>query len=1446
MTMTSGHPKRHRGSFDKQQEKFHINTYKSDGVPASTKKEAPAAAARMLIQMVVRLYYKHRSSNTISNNSKQSFLPRKLDNEWTDAKGVDEEDSRAFSEIESLGLFHALWQRCVQLDQCCLGDNKKEMERQLLLKPSFDSGYTPLHQAIYHGDLVQILLILRCASGTDRMTRRPMDLLYSYNYPQGSGTNIASATGTTSTKTTTNINHTTSDTELFAPTATKTTGNNNSTILQDITTAKDYEGLTPAALLANLQRRELAACRSFLLTALQRQQQQNRATADAARSRSRSNSLFEELSDITHDNNDQGDGDGHGHEFALSSNDQIDENDRMVTTYGCEVVTFGRAHHCALGVVASNRGSTPGGNATVSQDSSSKQHPQRVQAFAQDIVGRTGSAIAVASATFHTLTLTRSGELYAFGLGKSGRLGTGDEKPRATPVRVMGPLSTQTVVAVAAAENHSLCVTSNGHVYAFGSNRFGQLGMASNANETSASRCLPRRVNELKHVFLTSVAAGLSHSVALSNNGEVYVWGDNSAGQLGMHSRGGGGSSGGGGNDNAHHKPQRVEALWRHTPYGPKIAISIAASEESILVITSGSGQKGLPINSVYVWGNGNHVPFKVQFGSQSSTGRAINPVAVSCARYHKVVVTSEGEVYTWGLHADSLGTNSRSSRNRSVSDADKCDDFNPTGAISSSALSLPQLVTGMLPENGGGNVVAVSASENHTAVVTEDGHLWTWGDTNKKYVLGHEGVRWQPVPKRVPGVHRAVAVSAAKEHTVLLIGASFPPVPTGQSGKNGSVPSLETIAASAIARHCDLFNVLPILITAERTQTTLLLEYCKHFVRLNCDGILNVGQKSAIDCYLNEQLDGCSLMTSRQENYRDERYQPIVRDVVIAGRRDAMEFGHERLGCSESWLQACELLLRQPVISDMVARYELNLTDTFRASFAIPSKAVATDQRRPRQNSVSSERCDELTTAMDLSSIVLAESKLASLNKEARAVRKRLSQIAKIESCDNMSTCVTAEQQHKIARGPQLKLNLLQLDDAILIVHAAIRHLGFIETKAKLANMCDYEDVSKDEEAKDEIAPSEESCSPMISIKTSQLRCNSPMISIKTSQLRCEICKITCPDETSHALHISGRKHRNRLSQVIEEDKRQTAATIIEDQRRALLMLSMAHPVASLVEPVHSPWGKATSKPKYSLPPPPHPIVDIVTQPLPRKKNLLDIMEEESRQASVLLVPSMEPKKLLLQLPPGSAPPLKSPPWVKSTYASSIPTSSPVQSQASCPFAPQNSPFLLGDFIKQQSPSREVTITRPSLGWSSPRPTFQMEERSFREIQEQELDFETKKDQSFSPNGKWFIERRERAGSLTNIQCETYKTDEKQRLVDEQIAIERQIEIETEARKNAEATRLNQKKRAKAKNKSGKGLDQNTDSHCLNSRNSIKPKGQHRFKQILNEKGSISNKDID
>jgi alpha-tubulin suppressor-like RCC1 family protein len=157
--------------------------------------------------------------------------------------------------------------------------------------------------------------------------------------------------------------------------------------------------------------------------------------------------------------------------------------------------------------------------------------------------GEGGPVTQIAGGAYHTLALTSTGQLYAFGDNAWGQLGTatndnGPNSPRPlppnpTPMLVTLPDEMGPVARIAAGAWFSLVVTSTGQLYAFGENRFGQLGNPTNnqteeANPTPALVTLPGASGPV-----TQVAAGFSHSLALTSTGQLYAFGENSCGQLG-------------------------------------------------------------------------------------------------------------------------------------------------------------------------------------------------------------------------------------------------------------------------------------------------------------------------------------------------------------------------------------------------------------------------------------------------------------------------------------------------------------------------------------------------------------------------------------------------------------------------------------------------------------------------------------------------------------------------------------------------------------------------------------------------------------------------------------------------------------------------------------------------------------------------------------------------
>jgi len=148
-----------------------------------------------------------------------------------------------------------------------------------------------------------------------------------------------------------------------------------------------------------------------------------------------------------------------------------------------------------------------------------------------ELAGKT--VIAISAGYAYSVALTSEGKLYAWGWNGSGQLGDGttNEQSRPHAVDMGGVLAGKTVVAISAGHEHTLALTSEGRVYAWGRNDFGRLGDGTTTRRTS-----PVEVDmsgALAGKSVVAVSAGTFHSTALTSDGKVYAWGGTEENGLG-------------------------------------------------------------------------------------------------------------------------------------------------------------------------------------------------------------------------------------------------------------------------------------------------------------------------------------------------------------------------------------------------------------------------------------------------------------------------------------------------------------------------------------------------------------------------------------------------------------------------------------------------------------------------------------------------------------------------------------------------------------------------------------------------------------------------------------------------------------------------------------------------------------------------------------------------
>jgi alpha-tubulin suppressor-like RCC1 family protein len=319
-----------------------------------------------------------------------------------------------------------------------------------------------------------------------------------------------------------------------------------------------------------------------------------------------------------------------------------------------------------------------------------------VQVLGSGGSGFLSDVIDVAAGYSHSVALKSDGTVWAWGWNAYGQLGDGTSMNRYTPVQVVdydGSGYFLNVKNIACGNTFTLATRTDDTAWTWGNNSSGQLG-----DNTTDLRVLPGQVLGTGGVgFLTDimmVAGGEKHSLALKNDGTVWAWGNNSNGQLG---------------DNT--------VLNKLTPI--QVYNYLASGYlQNITYITAGNSHSMALQNDNTAWawgwnangqiGDGTIVDARIPSHVVGSGGVGVlqDIASISCGNAHSVALKTDGTVWAWGWNGfGQLGNNSSTSSNYPVQTLD---------GTGSSNLS---------------DVDFISAGYAYTVAGKSDGtDLWGWG----------------------------------------------------------------------------------------------------------------------------------------------------------------------------------------------------------------------------------------------------------------------------------------------------------------------------------------------------------------------------------------------------------------------------------------------------------------------------------------------------------------------------------------------------------------------------------------------------------------------------------------------------------------------------------------------------------------------------------------------
>lgn len=407
------------------------------------------------------------------------------------------------------------------------------------------------------------------------------------------------------------------------------------------------------------------------------------------------------------------------------------------------LMSFGKGDHGKLGHGQCSHAACPDGNCTENKSVPTMVNATRDQQF-----------VKIDSLSTHSVAIMANGDVMAWGNGDKYRLGHGTTAKEYTPRVIDSLCGKGRVIDIACGLGHTIALTQTGEIYAWGNGSNGRLGLGDTTDRSNPTQVITyngssRRQSQgstataggLSHqpLLFRRIYCGASHSLAISTDGRAFSWGKNNQGQCG--------------HGHTNDQLSVEEVVFFRDEVEEKVVHAAGGWEHTMFCTSSGrvyscgcgykdSRRAGIPP----VLGHGDVDRRLKPTLIQHFVDNNEEIVKVTCGWDHSLAVSSQGTIFSWGS-----GSNGKLGHG----DEENCD--------------VPTAIRSMI----GKYVKDVKAGCEHSVMLTDDFEVWTCGQGDSGR-LGHGDNQTQKSPKRIEffaqNSLKPVSIAVGDKYNLVLV----------------------------------------------------------------------------------------------------------------------------------------------------------------------------------------------------------------------------------------------------------------------------------------------------------------------------------------------------------------------------------------------------------------------------------------------------------------------------------------------------------------------------------------------------------------------------------------------------------------------------------------------------------------------------------------------------